>query len=63
GNPYAINVSDQKGLVAIDWGVYGAPETFVIDKAGIVRHKHIGPLTADAIERQLVPLLTRLKAQ
>lgn len=63
GNPYAINVADQKGLAAIDWGVYGAPETFVIDKAGIVRHKHIGPLTADAIERQLVPLLTRLKAQ
>jgi len=63
GNPYAINVSDQKGSAAIDWGVYGAPETFVIDKAGIVRHKHIGPLTADAIERQLVPLLNRLKAQ
>ncbi|MEK9720974.1 MAG: DsbE family thiol:disulfide interchange protein [Quisquiliibacterium sp.] len=63
GNPYSINVMDRKGDAAIDWGVYGAPETFVIDKAGIIRHKHIGPLTADALQGQILPLLTRLQAQ
>ncbi len=63
GNPYWLSVSDRAGKAAIDWGVYGAPETFVIDKAGIVRDKHVGPLTAEVIERRLIPLITRLKAQ
>lgn len=63
GDPYAINVMDRDGRAAIDWGVYGAPETFVIDKSGVVRDKHIGPLTADAIERRLIPLIRSLQAQ
>ena len=63
GNPYVLSVADQNGKVAIDWGVYGAPETFVIDKQGIVRDKHVGPLTVEVIEKRLVPLVERLKAQ
>ena len=61
GNPYTLSVSDSDGRAAIDWGVYGAPETFVIDKAGIVRDKHVGALTAEVIEQRLVPLIARLK--
>jgi cytochrome c biogenesis protein CcmG/thiol:disulfide interchange protein DsbE len=45
GNPYVANAFDSDGRVGIDWGVYGAPETFIIDREGIIRHKHIGPLT------------------
>ncbi|HPU50043.1 MAG TPA: DsbE family thiol:disulfide interchange protein [Burkholderiaceae bacterium] len=63
GNPYAVTVSDRSGRAGIDWGVYGAPETFIIDKAGIVRDKHVGPLTAEVIERRLLPLIAKLKAQ
>ena len=63
GDPYTINVSDREGKAAIDWGVYGAPETFVIDKQGVVRDKHIGPLTRDALEQQLIPLILKLQAQ
>jgi cytochrome c biogenesis protein CcmG/thiol:disulfide interchange protein DsbE len=62
GNPYAISLADTAGKAAIDWGVYGAPETFVIDKAGIVRDKHVGPLTAEIIEGRLAPLVARLNA-
>ena len=58
-----LNVSDQTGKAAIDWGVYGVPETFVIDKAGIIRDKHIGPLTAEVLSARLVPLMRRLQAQ
>ncbi len=63
GNPYAISIADRDGKAAIDWGVYGAPETFIIDKAGIVRYKHIGPLTADALETRIIPLLNKLQGQ
>lgn len=63
GDPYAITVTDRDGRAAIDWGVYGAPETFVIDKSGVVRDKHIGPLTVDTIEQRLIPLIRRLQAQ
>ena len=63
GDPYAINVMDRDGRAAIDWGVYGAPETFVIDKSGVVRDKHIAPLTVDVIEQRLIPLIRRLQAQ
>lgn len=45
GNPYQFIAADQTGRIAIDWGVYGAPETFLIDKSGIIRHKVIGPLS------------------
>jgi cytochrome c biogenesis protein CcmG/thiol:disulfide interchange protein DsbE len=62
GNPYVENAFDGDGRVAIDWGVYGAPETFVIDRNGIIRHKHIGPLTVDIINREILPLVAKLKS-
>lgn len=61
GNPYQLSVSDRNGKAAIDWGVYGAPETFVIDREGIIRDKHIGPLTQAVIEQRIAPLVARLQ--
>jgi len=52
GNPYDFSVFDADGRVGIDYGVYGVPETYVIDKAGVIRYKHIGPLTAQALDRK-----------
>ena len=61
GNPYQIVAFDEKGQTAIDWGVYGTPETFVIDKKGVVRYKHVGPLTTEVWEKNLEPLVTQLR--
>ena len=61
GDPYVANAFDADGRVGIDWGVYGTPETFVIDQHGIIRHKHIGPLTEEAIQREILPLIQKLK--
>jgi cytochrome c biogenesis protein CcmG, thiol:disulfide interchange protein DsbE len=61
GNPYALSAWDIDGRVGIDYGVYGAPETFVIDKAGIIRHKQIGPITPEALEKTILPLLRSLQ--
>lgn len=63
GNPYRVSAFDAEGRVAIDWGVYGAPETFVLDKRGIIRYKHIGPLTPEILYGVIVPLLAELKAE
>ncbi len=60
GNPYDVSLVDADGRVGIDWGVYGVPETFVIDKQGIIRHKHIGPITPEVVERELLPLIKGL---
>lgn len=60
GNPYVSSVSDTEGLVGIDFGVYGVPETFVIDKQGVVRHKVIGPLTAEILRDTVLPLVRKL---
>jgi cytochrome c biogenesis protein CcmG, thiol:disulfide interchange protein DsbE len=60
GNPYAITVQDTDGRVGIDYGVYGVPETYVIDASGVVRYKQIGALTSDVLERIIVPLVGRL---
>ncbi|HSF47206.1 MAG TPA: DsbE family thiol:disulfide interchange protein [Burkholderiales bacterium] len=60
GNPYVLSVLDLEGRVGIDYGVYGVPETYVIDDKGIIRYKHIGPLTADAVERTILPLVKKL---
>ncbi len=57
GNPYLAVAFDPEGRTAIDWGVYGAPETFLIGTDGSVRQKHIGPMTRDIWEREFVPLL------
>jgi cytochrome c biogenesis protein CcmG/thiol:disulfide interchange protein DsbE len=62
GDPYAATLVDADGKVGIDWGVYGVPETFVIDKQGTIRHKHIGPLTEEAIRTKVEPLLKELGA-
>ena len=61
GNPYALSVSDVNGRVGIDYGVYGVPETYVIDKEGIIRFKHIGPITMDLLNQKMIPLLDQLK--
>jgi len=60
GNPYAKIGADRDGRVALEWGVYGYPETFVIDRAGIVRYRHVGPLMAHDVERTIRPLLAQL---
>lgn len=58
GNPYALIIADTEGRTAIDWGIYGAPETFFVDARGIVRWKYVGPLTDDVVANQLLPLLS-----
>ncbi len=61
GNPYALSVSDRDGFVGIDYGVYGVPETFVIDKTGVIRHKQIGPVTAQSLRDKILPLVRELQ--
>ncbi len=61
GDPYALSISDRDGRVGIDFGVYGVPETFVIDKAGVIRYKQIGPLTPEALKDKILPLVRQLQ--
>ena len=61
GNPYALSAFDGNGRVGIDYGVYGVPETYIIDKAGVIRFKHIGPLTTELLNQKIYPMLTELK--
>jgi cytochrome c biogenesis protein CcmG/thiol:disulfide interchange protein DsbE len=61
GDPYLKSISDTDGLVGIDYGVYGVPETFVIDKQGVIRHKQIGPVTAESLRDTLLPLVAKLE--
>lgn len=63
GDPYLGSAFDEDGRVGIDWGVYGTPETFVIDKTGTVRYKHIGPLSWEEWNQTLLPLVQALKAE
>ncbi|MGV6808308.1 MAG: DsbE family thiol:disulfide interchange protein [bacterium] len=63
GNPYAVIAVDITGRTGIDWGVYGVPETFVMDKQGVIRHKFTGPLTEQAVNETLVPLITTLQQE
>jgi cytochrome c biogenesis protein CcmG/thiol:disulfide interchange protein DsbE len=63
GDPYVANAFDADGRVGIDWGVYGTPETFVIDRSGTVRYKHIGPLTEADVQQTILPLVSKLKAE
>jgi cytochrome c biogenesis protein CcmG, thiol:disulfide interchange protein DsbE len=62
GNPYDVSIMDADGRVGIDWGVYGVPETFVVDKQGVIRYKQIGPITPEAWEKTLLPLIQKLSA-
>ncbi len=57
GNPYALIIQDEDGKAALDWGIYGAPETFVIDAKGFVRYKHVGPLTTEIVQQEILPTL------
>jgi cytochrome c biogenesis protein CcmG/thiol:disulfide interchange protein DsbE len=60
GNPYLLSAADLDGRVGIDYGVYGAPETYLIDRDGVIRFKHIGPLTPAVLQNQLLPLVRNL---
>jgi cytochrome c biogenesis protein CcmG/thiol:disulfide interchange protein DsbE len=60
GNPYALTAFDSDGRVSIDYGVYGAPESYLIDRNGVIRFKQIGPITEDVWQRQILPLAKQL---
>jgi cytochrome c biogenesis protein CcmG/thiol:disulfide interchange protein DsbE len=61
GDPYALSVVDADGRIGIDYGVYGVPETYVIDKAGVIRFKQIGPVTPDIVAGKILPLIRELE--
>jgi len=61
GNPYTLSAFDGNGRVGINYGVYGVPETYVIDKAGIIRFKQIGPITTEILNQKIYPLINELK--
>lgn len=63
GDPYDFHLSDESGRVGIDFGVYAAPESFLIDAAGVIRFKHIGALTPEIVEGELLPLVERLAGE
>jgi cytochrome c biogenesis protein CcmG/thiol:disulfide interchange protein DsbE len=61
GNPYVLSAFDADGRVGIDYGVYGVPESYLIDKTGIIRYKQIGPITPEAMEKTILPLVKELE--
>ena len=61
GNPYTLSIVDADGRVGIDYGVYGVPETFVIDKQGVIRYKQIGPVTPEVLNDTIIPLVRKLQ--
>jgi cytochrome c biogenesis protein CcmG/thiol:disulfide interchange protein DsbE len=61
GNPYTLSMQDGDGQVGIDYGVYGVPETYVIDKNGIIRYKRIGPVTPQILQDKILPLVRQLQ--
>jgi cytochrome c biogenesis protein CcmG/thiol:disulfide interchange protein DsbE len=61
GDPYKLSVMDLDGRVGIDYGVYGVPETYLIDRAGIIRYKQVGPLTPELLQTKLLPLIRELE--
>jgi cytochrome c biogenesis protein CcmG/thiol:disulfide interchange protein DsbE len=63
GNPYTLILVDEDGRAALDWGIYGAPETFLIDAHGIVRWKHVGPVDESVVHDEIEPWLARLGAK
>jgi cytochrome c biogenesis protein CcmG/thiol:disulfide interchange protein DsbE len=63
GDPYIRTGADIDGRVGIDWGVYGVPETFVVDKQGVIRHKVIGAITPKIVEERLLPIVRQLQAE
>ena len=63
GNPYFVNAVDRDGRVGIDWGIYGTPESFLIDHNGIIRHKVIGPITPSIVNDELIPLIRKIQCE
>lgn len=63
GDPYSVVAVDADGRVGIDWGVYGVPETFVVDKHGVIRYKQIGVVTPDSMRNTIIPLIERLQKE
>ena len=63
GDPYTLSAVDLDGRVGMDYGVYGAPETYIIDKAGTIRRKHVGPVTPDVWKKEILPLVQELNRQ
>ncbi len=63
GSPYQSIVHDLSGEIGIDWGVYGVPETYVLDARGIIQYKHIGPITPEDIDTVILPLIRKLQGQ
>lgn len=63
GNPYMLVIADVEGRTAIDWGIYGAPETFLVDGKGIIRWKHVGAIDDTIIANQLIPALEKVEAE
>ena len=62
GDPYQLIAFDGSGRIGIDYGVYGVPETYIIDRQGVIRYKHIGPITADVVKKDMEPLVRKLNA-
>jgi cytochrome c biogenesis protein CcmG/thiol:disulfide interchange protein DsbE len=60
GDPYVLSIHDFDGRLGIDYGVYGVPETFLIDKKGVIRYKRIGPLTDEIVKEKILPLVSEL---
>ncbi|MDD2915097.1 MAG: DsbE family thiol:disulfide interchange protein [Gallionella sp.] len=63
GNPYTLVISDSEGRVGIDYGVYGVPETYVIDKQGIIQYKHIGGVSMQVLNEKILPMVKELQAK
>jgi cytochrome c biogenesis protein CcmG/thiol:disulfide interchange protein DsbE len=61
GNPYTLSIQDGDGRVGIDYGVYGVPETYVVDGKGVIRYKRIGPVTEQILQEKILPLVRRLR--
>ena len=61
GNPYRRIGVDRKGTTAIDFGVYGVPETYLVDNGGHIRYRHVGPLTAEEVEQTILPLIRQIE--
>jgi len=61
GDPYVMSLVDAKGKIGIDYGVYGVPETYLIDRDGVIRYKKIGPVTPDTVREKILPLVKQLK--
>jgi cytochrome c biogenesis protein CcmG/thiol:disulfide interchange protein DsbE len=63
GDPFKYSLFDANGRIAMDYGVYGVPESYVIDRNGVIRYKHIGPLTPEVVQKKVVPLVQELRTR